>query len=348
MIHSICPQPIAQRKHEQLCICLEHDVRHRHLTTGLERYRLPALEHPPSDPAPLDLSALLLGRPLRAPIMIGAMTGGTPLARRINHHLAIAAQTLQLAMCVGSQRAALLDPELADTYQVRAPAPDIVLLANLGIAQLGQGWDAQDCQAAVDMIGADGLMLHYNPLQESLQEPQEAFFADGLQAIAEITRRLSVPVLAKEVGWGLPVEVARQLWASGVSGFDTGGAGGTCWAEVLRHTREPVNALQLQHAASSGIPTARAIRDLRHALPNALIIAGGGIRTGANIAKSLALGADLVSIAHPLLQPAMVSAQAVIDTLQDIIAQLEDAMRQTGACDLADLRAVTLYEQQQP
>jgi len=328
---------LRQRKSTQLRVCLQHPVEHRSLTTHLERDRLSGGEAVPIEA--VDLTTSFLGRRLSAPILIGAMTGGTPEAGPINSNLAAAAQRLGLGMGVGSQRAALEDPSLRTSYQVRDVAPDIVLLANLGIAQLGQGWGAAEARAAVEMIQADALMLHYNPFQELVQEPESADLSAGLQAVRDLVGALPVPVMVKEVGWGLPVEVAVQLWGYGVRHFDTGGAGGTCWAEVLRYTceRDAERAL-VEEIARRGTPTAEVIRALRGALPEATIIAGGGIRTGRDIAVALALGADLVSVARPLLQPATGSAAAVEEWLAAATCALREAMAKIGAKDLAALK----------
>ncbi len=324
------------RKSDHLQICLEEEVEFRGLTAGFERYRLAHRAMPDLAPDDLDLGVAFLGRRLRAPLLISPMTGGTPAAGRINRHLAIAAESLGLAMGVGSQRAALEDPSLASTYQVRDVAPNIVLLANLGAVQLNYGYGLDECRRAMEMIEADALVLHLNPLQEYVQQEGNRRFAGLLPKIEAVCRDLGAPVIVKEVGWGLSPEIVSQLFAAGVAAVDVAGAGGTSWSRVESHRTPgvPCDAFE-----SWGIPTAEAIRGARVAAgPKAAIIGSGGIRDGLQVAKALALGADLAGLALPLLKPATVSAQAVASRLEQLIAELRLAAFLTGSRTVEDLR----------
>ena len=326
--------PHAQRKLDHLLICIEKDTSAQSVTTGLERYRLPHCALPELALHDIDLSTTFLGKKLKAPLLISAMTGGTAQARQINLNLAKAAQALGIAMGVGSQRAAIEDPSQVPTYQVRNVAPDILLLANLGAIQLNYGYGLEECRRAVQMIAADALVLHLNPLQEALQPHGNTNFAGLLDKIAAICRDLNVPVIIKEVGWGLSESVAHQLAQAGVAALDVAGAGGTSWSEVERYRETAVShVVSAQHRAfrSWGIPTADALLQVRRACPHLPIVASGGIANGVEIAICLALGADAVGMARALLQTAADSAEAVTVQLAAIIRQLRIAMFASGA-----------------
>ncbi|MDI7277279.1 MAG: type 2 isopentenyl-diphosphate Delta-isomerase [Anaerolineae bacterium] len=331
---------LEQRKSDHLQICLHEDVAFRGLTAGFEHYRLVHQALPDLAPDDVDLSTAFLGRPLRAPLLISPMTGGTPLAGEINRHLAAAAQALGLAMGVGSQRAAIDDPALASTYQVRDVAPDIVLLANLGAVQLNYGYGLDECRRAVEMIGADALVLHLNPLQEYLQREGNADFRGLLPKIARVCQGLGAPVILKEVGWGLSPQLVGALFEAGASAVDVAGAGGTCWSRVEMYRCQGGQRAELASAYEQwGIPTAEAIRGARLAAgPEATIIGSGGIRDGLQVAKALALGADLAGLALPLLKPATMSAEAVIERLERLLAELRLAAFLTGSRTVSDLR----------
>ena len=334
--------PHAKRKSDHLSICAAEDVA-AGLSTGLERCRLVHCALPELDLAEVDLRTRFLGRELRAPLLVSAMTGGTARARRVNHNLARAAQALGLAMGVGSQRAAIENPRQASTYQVRAVAPDVLLLANLGAVQLNNGYGLAECRRAVEMIEADALVLHLNPLQEALQEQGNVNFARLVDKIAAVCRGLTVPVIIKEVGWGLSENVARQLLQAGVAALDVAGAGGTSWSQVegLR-SADPLRARVAQAFRGWGIPTADAIVQARRAAPNLPLIASGGIYCGIETAIALALGADLVGLARPLLAPALRSAAAVEEELRVIIETLRLAMFAAGQRDIAALKTAPL------
>ena len=337
------PDSHTRRKLDHLRICSEEDVSARNITAGFERYRLTHRALPELDLREIDLNTHFLGKELRAPLLISAITGGTAQARQINLNLADAAQALGIAMSVGSQRAAIEDPDQIPTYQVRSVAPDVLLFANLGAVQLNYGYGLAECRQAVEMIAADALILHLNPLQEALQPDGNVNFAGLLDKIGGICRDLDVPVIVKEVGWGLSVAVARQLADFGVAVLDVAGAGGTSWSEVEKHRAQ--NELQRRiaaHFARWGIPTAEAIAQAHRGAPGLPIIASGGVRTGPEAAIALALGADLVGLARPLLVPATVSTEAVQDELQVLIEGLRIAMFAAGLRDIPALKTAPL------
>jgi isopentenyl-diphosphate delta-isomerase len=327
----------SKRKLEQLRICMDEDVRSM-TTTGLERYRLVHRALPEMALEEVNTSTSFLGHRLGAPLLISAMTGGAALSQEVNRRLASAAQELGLAMCLGSQRAAIEDPDLLATYQVRQVAPDILLLANLGAVQLNYGYGVGECLRAVESVEADALVLHLNPLQEALQPEGDTNFAGLTAKIAEVCRALPVPVIVKEVGWGISATVAERLYQAGVAALDLAGAGGTSWSEVERYrSATPAEAEVAEAFADWGLPTADALVAVRQACPKLSLIASGGIKDGVEVAKCLALGANLAGIAQPLLRPAMDSSEAVSGQLRVFLRQLRVAMFCTGARTVADL-----------
>lgn len=335
---------INQRKADHIRINLEEDVRFPTLTTGLERYRFVHQALPELDMAEVDTSVQVFGRRLAAPILVSSMTGGTEQAQAINRNLAAAAQARRLAMGVGSQRAGIETKESAASFRVRDIAPDILLLANLGAVQLNQGYTADQCRRAVEMIDADALILHLNPLQEVLQSEGDYNWRGLLGHIEEVCRTVGVPVVAKEVGWGMSAAATRALINVGVSGIDVAGAGGTSWSQVEMH-RAPTERLRRLAAAFAdwGIPTseslvlARGVRDgLRR--DDVVLFASGGIRSGQDIAKCAALGADLVGLAGPFLKKAVQGDEAVAEEMEFLETELRIAMFCSGVATIADLR----------
>jgi isopentenyl-diphosphate delta-isomerase len=328
-----------QRKADHIRINLEEDVSFGQLTTGLERYRFVHQAVPEVDMAGIDLGTRLFGKRLRAPLLISSMTGGTERADVINHCLAAAAQETGIAMGLGSLRAALEHPELAASFQVRPAAPDVLLLANLGAVQLNNGYRVDECRRAVELVGADALVLHFNALQEALQPEGNTNFAGLLGKVADLCRQLEVPVVAKEVGWGFSAEAARRLAEAGVAAIDVAGAGGTSWSQVEMY-RAPTEAYRQVAAAFRdwGIPTAESIRLVRQGAPGVIVIASGGLRNGLDVAKTVALGARLAGMAAPFLKAAVISTEAVLEAIQVIVAQLRVAMFCIGAARLDELR----------
>jgi isopentenyl-diphosphate delta-isomerase len=334
--------PTSNRKNDHIRINLEEDVSSRR-TNGLEKWHLVHNALPELNYDDIDTSTHFLGKRLNSPILISSMTGGTDEAARINQLLAQAAQEHRLAMGVGSQRAAIEDPSLAESFKVRQFAPDIALLANLGAVQLNYGYGIDECRRAVEMIEADALILHLNALQEVLQPEGQTNFAGLLNKIEAICSKLEVPVVAKEVGWGIGVEAAHALVNAGVKVIDVAGAGGTSWSQVEMHRAE--NEFQADLAATFinwGIPTADAIKDIHAALPDAIVVASGGLRSGLDAAKCIALGASLAGLAGPFLKAASASPQALESSIQLITAQLRASMFACGARTLKALSQTPL------
>jgi isopentenyl-diphosphate delta-isomerase len=267
------------------------------------------------------------------------MTGGAEGLGTLNRRLAEAAQARGIAMGVGSQRAALEAGDDGASFRVRDVAPDILLLANLGAVQLNYGLGVDDCRRAVDMLAADTLILHLNPLQEALQPEGDTRWSGLLARIAQVTRALEVPVVAKEVGWGIGAEDARRLVEAGVAAIDVAGAGGTSWSEVEKH-RAPTEAARRVAGAFAGWgrPTAACLVELRRELPELPLLASGGLRDGIDIAKALALGAEACGLAGPFLHAANVSTEAVVEEIDVLNRTLAVAMFATGSQTLSDLR----------
>jgi isopentenyl-diphosphate Delta-isomerase len=327
-----------QRKADHIRICLEEDVQFR-ASSGLEKYRFIHCCLPEINYADLDIKTTFLGKSLGAPLLISSMTGGTAQAQQINQRLAAVAQTYGLAMGVGSQRVAIEQAQTAPTFQVRSIAPDILLFANLGAVQLNYGYGAEQCQRAVDLLQADALILHINPLQECIQPQGDLNFSGLLAKIAVVCEKLTIPVIAKEVGNGISAAMAKQLINAGVQAIDVAGAGGTSWS-LVESQRAPSELLrQLGRTFGDwGIPTAECLVDIHQNYPQMPLIASGGLRNGLDVAKSIGLGADLAGMALPFLQAADISDEAVIDRVELLIAELKTAMFCTGSHQLSELR----------
>ncbi len=330
--------PIGQRKADHIKINLEKDVRSA-LTTGLENYHFTHEALPELDLERVDTSLKLFDKLLAAPILISSMTGGTDEAETINLRLAETAYVMRTAMGVGSQRAAIEHPEQARTFQVRRVAPDILLFANLGAVQFNYGYGVDQCRKAVDMIEADALILHLNPLQEAVQAGGDTNFAGLGKKIEEVCKKLGVPVIAKEVGWGISERTAKLLADCGVSAIDVAGAGGTSWSQVEMHRAPDEFTRELAATfVGWGIPTADSILNVKKAAPNMIIFASGGIKDGLDIAKCVALGATLGDMAGQFLKAAAVSSEKAIELMKLTKKQIEVTMFACGVGTLEGLK----------
>jgi isopentenyl-diphosphate delta-isomerase len=300
------------------------------------------------DAQSIDTSLDFLGKRLGAPILISSMTGGTGQARMINRNLAEAAQQAGVPMGVGSTRAAVVKPDLADSFRVREVAPDILLFANIGAVQFNYGFTVDQCRRAIETIDANALILHLNPLQEILQPEGDVNWAGLIGKIAEVTQSLGkdgVPVVVKEVGWGISARVAKDLADAGVAAIDVAGAGGTSWSQVeMFRAHTHVQRRIAEAFVDWGIPTAESILHVKQAVPAVPIIASGGLKNGVDGAKCLALGATLFGLARPFLRAATISAEAVADELAVISGQLRAAMLCVGAQELAALQHAELVQ----
>lgn len=334
-----------RRKADHIRINLEEDVSFKQLTTGFEGYFFLHEALPELELDAVDTRLQLFGKPLKTPLLISSMTGGTAKAHKINLTLAEGAQEAGIAMGLGSQRAAIEDPSLSSTYQVRSVAPDILLFANLGAVQLNYGYGIEQCRRAVDMVGADALILHFNALQEAVQPEGDGNFANLLQAIEQVCSQLEVPVVAKEVGWGFSAQTARRLADAGVTAIDVAGAGGTSWSQVEMHRAPTARHARVAGAFIDwGIPTAVSIQLCRRAAPALPIFASGGIKNGIDVAKSIALGATAAGLAGDFLRAAdEFGVQGVVQLAGAITDELRVAMFCSGASNLTELAETRLY-----
>ncbi len=330
---------IAARKQSHIQICLRENVESPNVTTGFERYRLVHNALPEINLCDVDTSCQFLGKTLRMPLLISPMTGGTEDGGRINRILAEAAQEFGIGLSVGSQRIAFSDPTTASSFQVRKYAPDVLLCANLGAVQLNKGLGTDDCKRAVDMIEADVLTLHLNPIHEVAQPNGDTNFAGLLKKIEMMCAALDVPVMVKEVGFGISADCATRLVEAGVSAIDVAGSGGTNWALVESHRVDSDLQRRVAEAFGEwGLKTAECLVTVRAAAPDLPLVASGGMRSGIDAAKSIALGADIVGLARPLLAAADESYETLCAYLACVRQELIMAMFGTGYASIADLK----------
>lgn len=330
--------PIAKSRHIE--VCLNEPVEYEK-SAGFDAYEFDNQALPELALADIELGVNLGGKRLQAPLMIAPMTGGTEQGFAINRVLAAAAQRFGLAMGVGSQRIALESADASTWYQVRDVAPDILLFANFGAGQLARGWGSTQARQAVEMIGADALFVHFNAVQEAIQGGDRDFRGLAVR-LRDLCRDLAadeIPVYAREVCFGLSQEAARRLLDCGVQGIDCSGAGGTAWAKVEAFCArtERRRALGMRFG-EWGIPTARSILNVRAVSSGITLIASGGLRSGIDLAKAIALGADLGAMARPMLAKAMQGAAALHAFIDDVLTELRICMFATGAGSVAALR----------
>ncbi|BDG08966.1 type 2 isopentenyl-diphosphate Delta-isomerase [Anaeromyxobacter paludicola] len=327
------------RKDSHLALCLEEEVEFPG-ASGFAGLRFDHDALPELDRDEVDTGVELFGKRLAAPIVIASMTGGTPRAGELNRRLALAAEACGVGMALGSQRKMLEDPSTRATFAVRDAAPGIPLLfGNVGAVQLNYGVGAREVRALVEGAGCDAFYFHLNPLQEAIQPGGDTRFSGLLPKLREVVPQAGVPVLLKEVGSGISRTTAARIRDLPVAGVETSGVGGTSWSKVesLR-TADPVQRGTGELFARWGVPTAESVAICREALPDRVVIASGGIRNGIEAAKALALGADAVSVALPLLRAADRSAEDALLALRQLVEELRTAMFVTGCRTVAELR----------
>lgn len=336
---------IVNRKDQHLDVILSGRAQHGR-AGGFDAVQFVHEALPDLDHGKIDLGADFLGRRLKAPLLISAMTGGPKRAEAINARLAEAAQQLGIALAVGSQRAALeagSSPGL--DMALRLKAPDTPILANIGAAQLTQGFGVDEARRVLDMIAADALVVHLNPLQEACQPEGDRDWWGVGAALESLVKALDAPVVVKETGAGISGATARRLFDMGVAAIDVAGAGGSNWATVEGVRAE--NEADKAHAAAFadwGLPTAVSIAEVRAACPKAVIIGSGGVRDGVDAARAIRLGADMVGQAAGVLAAATVSTEAVIAHFQTVIRQMRTVCFCTGSANLTALRKAPLQQ----
>ncbi|MFK7991773.1 MAG: type 2 isopentenyl-diphosphate Delta-isomerase [Sandaracinaceae bacterium] len=339
---------LERRKDAHLDVVLNEAVVPRGPAIGLGRYTVEYDALPEIDLDEVDLTTTVFGKTLRAPIMVGAMTGGTSRAGEVNRRLARAAARAGVAMALGSQRAMIVKPELTETFVVRDVAPDLpLLIGNVGAVQLNYGVTHAQIQKAVEDVGADAINLHLNPLQEAVQPEGDTCFSGLVPQIGQLAEAMPFPVLLKEVGAGISERTAHKVASLPIAGVEVAGTGGTSWAAVesYRAPDKSAQAVVGQRLAGFGISTADSIRHCRAALPvDRVVVGSGGVRTGMDMAVALALGADVAALAKPLLHAATESEEAAFQVLETLIYELRVVCFCAGARSVAELRERRLLE----
>lgn len=325
---------ISDRKLEHLLLCAHCDVQYKNKKTGFNDIEFIHRALPELNKEKIDLSTELLGKELNSPIIISAMTGGHPSALALNRELAKAADKLGIGMGLGSQRAAIENPELTNTYDVaRKEAPSSLLIGNIGAPQI------EYAHQAVEMIDADALAVHLNPLQESIQPEGDIDATGFLDSIGEIVKTVDVPVVAKETGAGISFEDAVLLEKKGVDAIDVAGSGGTSWAAVETYRADDTYMGDLYW--DWGIPTAVSTVEVTQSV-NIPVLSSGGIRSGLDAAKAIALGAESVGIALPVLKEAYIGYKEIIKVIERFQESLKVAMFLVGASNLEELKSSKL------
>ncbi|MFD2116514.1 type 2 isopentenyl-diphosphate Delta-isomerase [Paenibacillus yanchengensis] len=333
-----------KRKGEHIRICLNEDVNSEGIDTGLGRYRFIHNALPEINFSQIDLSTEWLGHQLQTPLLISSMTGGTPETAIINERLAKMAEQRGWAIGLGSMRAALENESVATTFQIRKYAPSVPIIANIGAVQLNYGVTAADCLKLVHMAEASALVLHLNSMQEVFQPEGDTNFSDLLRKIEQLCHTLKVPVGVKEVGWGIDGRTAAKLVDAGVAFIDVAGAGGTSWSQVEKHRmQDPVRIHAAETFANWGIATADSIIDVREHVPQTFVVASGGMRSGVDVAKALALGAHLAGFGRTLLKGAaaendMIAMEQLQQQFQTIEFELKATMFGIGVASIEELR----------
>ncbi len=334
---------IEKRKLRHIRVSLEEEVE-TDISTGFKDVHLIHRALPEIDLDEVSLDTRFLGKKLAAPLVISAITGGTDEAQDINTVLADVAEEKQIGISVGSQRIAVTQPETVPSFSiVREKAPTTLVMANLGTPQLSLGWGATEAQICVDMIEADALALHMNPLQEAVQVDGDTKYQGIYTKIKELSNDISVPLIMKETGAGIAWEDAVKMQEAGASGLEISGVGGTSWSAVEYHIAKEVGKKDMEYLGQAlwnwGIPTAISVVETSNKT-TLEIIASGGLRTGVEVAKSIALGANLGGMAKPFLEKAVESREALSEHVDHILREIKVVMFLVGAKNVEELRSV--------
>ncbi|WP_339250143.1 type 2 isopentenyl-diphosphate Delta-isomerase [Sporosarcina sp. FSL W8-0480] len=330
---------INQRKAEHIQITLNEKVTGNEITTGLERVHFIHNALPEIDFPEISIESEFVGLKRPTPFMISSMTGGAAFAETINRNLAIAAEEKGWIFALGSMRALIESDEHRSSFQVREYAPSVPIIANLGAVQLNYGFGVDKCRQIIEMSDANMLVLHLNSIQEVIQPNGDLNFKDLLVKIEELTKTVGVPVGVKEVGWGIDGQTAKKLCDVGISFIDVAGAGGTSWSQVEKYrSNDPIKRAAAETFSVWGNPTVDCIVSVREEIGNQSIVASGGMYTGLDAAKSIALGADVVGFGRSILKEATQSVEDVIQVMETKELELRIAMFGVGAASIEELK----------
>ncbi|WP_067726424.1 type 2 isopentenyl-diphosphate Delta-isomerase [Oceanobacillus damuensis] len=330
---------INQRKTEHIRLCLTGNVEGVNKSTGLEGINFIHNALPEINFDDITLETSFLDKKLKAPFLVSSMTGGSELATTINQNLAIAAEEKGWALAIGSTRAFLESDQHKESFLIRKQAPTAPVIVNIGAVQFNYGYGPEECQRIIDKTGADSIVLHLNSLQEAVQDGGDLNFEDLLPKIEQVCKTLDAPVGVKEVGFGIDGSVAEKLYNAGISYIDVAGAGGTSWSQVEKlRSRDPLKKAAAEAFNNWGIPTKDCIVSVRGKLPDAPLVASGGMKTGVDAAKAITIGADIVGYARQLLKAATVSKDDVIQTMAQIELELKMTMFGIGVKNLDELK----------
>ncbi|WP_203248931.1 type 2 isopentenyl-diphosphate Delta-isomerase [Sporosarcina beigongshangi] len=331
---------IEQRKSEHIQITLNEKVTGESISTGLESFTFVHNALPEIAFDEISIETTFLGFESKTPYLISSMTGGTALAETINRNLALAAEERGWALALGSTRALLDSDGHADSFLMRKYAPSVPIIANLGAVQFNYGYGIEECRKIIEKTEADMLVLHLNSIQEVIQENGDTNFKGLLKKIEQLCSTLKVPVGVKEVGWGIDGETAEKLTEAGVAFIDVAGAGGTSWSQVEKfRAKDPIRRIAAEAFSDWGIPTAESIRLVRGKIGNRPLIASGGMGTGLDGAKAIALGADLVGFGRSILKEATQSPEDVLEVMKIREMELRMSMFGIGAQTIQELKA---------
>ena len=330
---------INKRKAEHIKLCLTDQVIGNNITTGMDSVRLVHNALPEIDFDQISLATSFLGHKRATPFLVSSMTGGAELAETINRNLAIAAEEKGWTFALGSTRALVENKEYRPSFQVREYAPTVPIIANLGAVQLNYGFGVDKCRQIIEITEANALVLHLNSIQEVIQTGGDTNFSALLGKIEKLCKELEVPVGIKEVGWGIDGRAAKKLRDAGVAFIDVAGAGGTSWSQVEKlRSQDKVKKEAAEAFVDWGIPTVESIVSVREQVTDIPVIASGGMETGLEAAKAIAIGSDMVGFARSILREATESVEQLIDLMETRELELQMAMFGLGVGSIDELK----------
>ncbi|WP_301109300.1 type 2 isopentenyl-diphosphate Delta-isomerase [Sporosarcina sp.] len=326
------------RKAEHIRIVLDEHVTGHRITTGLENFHFIHNALPELSFDDINTEQNFFSKACKTPFLISSMTGGANFAETINRNLALAAEEKGWALALGSTRALIESKAYRQSFDLRQYAPTIPIIANLGAVQLNYGFTEKECRKIIEYTDADALVLHVNVLQEVIQPEGNTDFSNLLSKIGKLCTDLSIPVGVKEVGWGIDRSTAEKLVNVGISFIDTAGAGGTSWSQVEKHRTDPIKQQAAGAFSEWGIPTAASLASVKPVMNERMLIASGGLHSGVDAAKCIALGADFAGFGRAILEQATISADSVLQTMEVRELELRMAMFAVGAKNLSELQ----------